>query len=100
MSKQKSADRFATFVFRFFVGCFGLAILALFLLSQPGWNGVSSFLAVAAGLGLLLGYAFGGDKWGAKLFSFFSGIKLPDGSKKSGGRGDAGPKRRKKKRTK
>jgi hypothetical protein len=63
MSKQKSADRFATFVFRFLVGCFALAILALFLLSKPAWNGVSSFLAVAVGLGLLPGYAFGGGKW-------------------------------------
>jgi hypothetical protein len=38
--------------------------------------------------GLLLGYAFGGDKWGARLFGFFTGhrVRLDESSRTNGGR--------------
>lgn len=70
-------ERIATIVFRIIVGAIGLIVLTIsirFEIYAKDWR---SFTVVGAFCGLLLGYAFGGDKWGARLFNFFTGHRVP-----------------------
>jgi hypothetical protein len=55
-------------------GFFGLAVLAAFILAKK-WD-VGTVLMLGAFCGLTLGYAFGGDIWGARLFNFFTGQRV------------------------
>jgi hypothetical protein len=73
----RRGDRIATLVFRVLVGAFGLLILGVaiyFKLYAESWKAFATFGAFC---GLLLGYAFGGDKWGARLFTLFTGHHVP-----------------------
>ncbi|MEY2562275.1 MAG: hypothetical protein QOH88_468 [Verrucomicrobiota bacterium] len=59
------------------VGAFGLLILGVaiyFRLYAESWE---AFLTFGGFCGLLLGYAFGGDRWGARLFTLFTGHRVP-----------------------
>lgn len=60
----RKSNRIATLLFRIIVGAFGLVILGIairFKLYAESWKAFATFGAFC---GLLLGYAFGGDKWG------------------------------------
>jgi hypothetical protein len=74
---MKTADKVATAIFRVIVGIIGLIVLWVaikFRLYEKEWR---AFSTLGAFCGLLLGYAFGGDKWGARLFTFFTGHHVP-----------------------
>ena len=73
----RKSNRIATLLFRIIVGAFGLVILGIairFKLYAESWKAFATFGAFC---GLLLGYAFGGDKWGARLFALFTGHHVP-----------------------
>jgi hypothetical protein len=74
-SRKVRVERVAKLFFRVFVGTFGLGVLTLCL-----WFGMplKGWLAIIPFCGLLLGYTFGGDKWGARLFSIFTGHRIPE----------------------
>lgn len=70
-------ERIATIAFRIIVGAIGLIVLVIsirFEIYAKDWR---AFTIFGAFCGLLLGYAFGGDKWGARLFNFFTGHRVP-----------------------
>lgn len=70
-------ERIATIAFRIIVGAIGLIVLAVsirFEIYAKDWR---TFAMFGAFCGLLLGYAFGGDKWGARLFNLFTGHRVP-----------------------
>jgi hypothetical protein len=73
----RKSNRIATVIFRFIVGLFALVILGIairFKLNAESWKAIAT---IGAFCGLLLGYAFGGDKWGARLFTLFTGHHVP-----------------------
>jgi membrane-bound ClpP family serine protease len=73
---MRRRDRVATIIFRVLVGAFGLLILVVaiyFRLYSESWK---AFTTLGAFCGLLLGYAFGGDRWGARLFTLFTGHRV------------------------
>jgi hypothetical protein len=72
----KRGDRIATLAFRVFAGLFGLAVLVAFYWMKKNFQ---TCLVIGGFCGLTLGYAFGGDKWGARLFGWFTGhrVQLP-----------------------
>jgi hypothetical protein len=74
---MKTADKVATIVLRVIAGIFGLAVLYVAVKSRLYAQGWHAFLTFGSFCGLLLGYAFGGDKWGARLFRFFTGHHVP-----------------------
>ena len=80
---MKNADKIATTIARVIIGIVGLVLLWLFLRMHIYSKDVRTILEVAGLCGLLLGYAFGGDKWGARLFGFFTGhrVRLEKSSK-------------------
>lgn len=51
-----------------------MAVLAAFILAKK-WD-LGNVLMLGAFCGLTLGYAFGGDKWGARLFGLFTGHRV------------------------
>jgi hypothetical protein len=74
---MRRRDRVATIIFRALVGAFGLLILGVaiyFRLYSESWKAFTTFGAFC---GLLLGYALGGDRWGARLFMLFTGHRVP-----------------------
>ena len=75
MKESRRSDQIATLIFRAMVGCVGLLIVALVLISKPDWKSIVGCLSLS---GLLLGYAFGGDQWGARLFNLFSISKISE----------------------
>ncbi|MGJ8698263.1 MAG: hypothetical protein ACSHYF_18225 [Verrucomicrobiaceae bacterium] len=75
MKSSRSSDRIATIIFRVMVGCVGVLIAASVFLGDFSWKYLAVVLPVG---GLLLGYAFGGDRWGARLFNLFSISKIPE----------------------
>jgi hypothetical protein len=79
----KTADKIATIIARAIIGIVGLALLWLFLRAHFYSKDLKTFSAVAGFSGLLIGYAFGGDKWGARLFGLFTGhrVRLEKSSK-------------------
>src|ERR1043166_3345511 len=66
--------RAATYIGRVVAGCIGGAVVVL-LIALKAWQkfGISEWLTSAAFTGLCLGYALGGDIWGARLFDLFTG---------------------------
>lgn len=74
---MRRGDRIATIIFRVLVGAFGLLILGVAIYFRLYAKSIKAFMTFGAFCGLLLGYAFGGDKWGARLFSLFSGHQVP-----------------------
>lgn len=62
-----------TYVGRFVIALFGLGLLVL-CLKLKIWStmGIEKVWTFCALLGLFLGYGFGGDIWGARLFDLFA----------------------------
>jgi uncharacterized membrane protein len=84
----KPTDKIATIIARTIIGIVGLAILWLLLRAHFYALGVKTTCLILGFFGLLLGYAFGGDKWGARLFGFFTGhrVRVDESSKANNGR--------------
>jgi hypothetical protein len=84
----KPADKIATIIARVIIGIVGLVLVWLLLRAHFYALGVKTIFLVLGFFGLLLGYAFGGDKWGARLFGFFTGhrVRLDESSKANSGR--------------
>jgi len=74
---MKTADKVATIIFRIIVGIIGLAVLFVCIKFKLYAKELMAFSAIGGFCGLLLGYAFGGDKWGARLFTVFTGHHVP-----------------------
>lgn len=75
---MKTTDKVATIIFRIIVGVIGLTVLAVVIKCKLYAKELTEFSAIGGFCGLMLGYAFGGDKWGLRLFSFFTGHPVPD----------------------
>jgi hypothetical protein len=78
-SRPRATSRGARIALRVLAGFFGLAGLAVFVFAKEWDFGV--IVTMGAFCGLTLGFAFGGDKWGARLFGLFTGIRV-EGSEK------------------
>ncbi len=81
---KSRGDKIATAIFRTLIGIFGTAVLVVtirFRLYAQGWEAVT---ALGGFCGLLLGYAVGGDKWGARLFTIFTGHRVRIESARAG----------------
>ncbi len=75
---MKTADKVATIIFRVIVGVIGLTVLFVSIKFKLYAKELMAFSAIGGFCGLLLGYAFGGDKWGARLFTIFTGHHVPE----------------------
>ena len=75
---MKAADKIATVIFRVLAGVLGAGLLWLILRSKFDFKDVDKLLIVGAFFGLLIGYSFGGDRWGGRLFTFFTHIPVPE----------------------
>ena len=73
---MKTSNKTATLVFRVLVGCFATLLLGVLIYSNAYPKKLGSMIAMPAFFGLLFGYAFGGDRWGAKLFTLFTGKRV------------------------
>ena len=71
---QSAGNRIATYIARAIIGILGIGLLIVFLASKF-WKtaDVRIWLPCASVIGLFVGYGFGGDIWGARLFDLFTG---------------------------
>lgn len=75
---MKTSTKAATVVARVIIGLLGLGLLMLMLRSKLDFKNPEKLLMLGAFFGLLLGYAVGGDRWGGRLFGWFSGMEVPE----------------------
>jgi TM2 domain-containing membrane protein YozV len=76
---QKLGDRIATGIFRVLVGAVGSGVLFLVIYFRVDWKTLVPGIGFFA---LTFGYAFGGNKWAARLFNILHGYihRIPEES--------------------
>ena len=77
LRSMKTADKIATIAFRAVTGIIGFGVLCV-AIKFEFYKSVHGFMMSGGFCGLLLGYAIGGDKWGARMFGLFTGHRIPE----------------------
>lgn len=73
----KKSDEWATMVFRIMIGFLGVIglLLVISFADQDSYFQLFSYISLTV---FFIGYGFGGDRWGAKMWNLFHFWKIPE----------------------